>query len=78
MATLTCSRCKATTEADSIEEGRKGLNHAIGLAQGKPCEDGRAELFLTGKVKETKPKPVKSKESTKTVGNKTKDSFSKE
>lgn len=69
MATITCSRCKATTEANSIEEGRKLLNHSVGLIIGKPCEDGRAELFLTGKVK---PKAVK-----KNVGNNKSDSISK-
>jgi len=70
MATITCSRCKATTQADSIEKGRKFLDHSVGLVIGRPCEDGRAELFLSGKVKE--PKAVKP------VGNKQKpDSISK-
>lgn len=53
MGTLTCSRCNAKTKADSIEEGRKRLDHSIGLYLGKPCEDGKAELFLTG-AKSTK------------------------
>ena len=53
MGTLVCSRCKAKTEADSIEEGRKRLDHGIGLYIGKPCEDGKAELFLTGAKKVT-------------------------
>lgn len=57
MGTLTCSRCRATTEADSIEEGRKNLNHAIGLGIGKPCYDGLAKLIFTGKAK-SKPKNV--------------------
>lgn len=51
MGIVTCSRCKATTKADSIEEGRPKLDHAIGLYIGKPCEDGKAELFFTGKKK---------------------------
>jgi len=51
MGILTCPRCKAKTTADSIEEGRKRLNHSIGLYIGKPCEDGKVELFLTGKTK---------------------------
>ena len=71
MATITCSRCNATTEANSIEQGRKFLDHAKGLIIGKPCEDGKAELFITGKV--TKP----SSKADTTVGNKTKDSLSK-
>ena len=33
MGILTCSRCKATTEADSIEEGRHRLDHSIGLTR---------------------------------------------
>lgn len=48
MGVLVCSRCKAKTTADSIEEGRKRLDHGIGLYIGKPCQDGKAELFLTG------------------------------
>ena len=52
MGQLTCSRCNATTKADSIEEGRDRLDHSIGIYKGKPCEDGKAELFFTGKQKE--------------------------
>ena len=44
---LVCSRCKAKTTADSIEEGRKRLDHGVGLYIGKPCQDGKAELFFT-------------------------------
>ena len=51
MGTLTCPRCTATTEADSIEEGRNRLNHAKGLGRGKPCEDGRVELVFIGNAK---------------------------
>ena len=58
MERLTCSRCTATTEADSIEEGRELLDHSIGLYIRKPCEDGKAELIWTGKVQQT-PKVVK-------------------
>ena len=54
MGTLVCSRCKGKTEADSIEEGRKRLDHGVGLYIGKPCGDGRAELFFTGKTKQVK------------------------
>lgn len=56
MGVLVCSRCKARTEADSIEKGRKRLDHGIGLYIGKPCEDGKAELFFietTQKAKKT-------------------------
>lgn len=59
MATLTCSNCGANTEANSIEEGRKRLDHSRGLLFNKPCEDGKAELFLTGDIE--KPKTVTSK-----------------
>jgi len=44
---LVCSRCKAKTKADSIEEGRIRLDHGVGLYIGKPCQDGKAELFFT-------------------------------
>ena len=54
MGILVCSRCKAKTTADSIEEGRKRLDHGVGLYIGKPCGDGRAELFFTGTKKVTK------------------------
>jgi len=60
MGTLTCQRCKATTKADSIEDGRKLLDHSVGLYIGKPCQDGRAELFLTG-VEPKKAKKIDNK-----------------
>jgi len=56
MGTLRCSRCNAQTEANSIEEGRKRLDHSAGLIIGMPCEDGRANLYLTGIVDTPKPK----------------------
>ena len=63
MGTLTCSRCGATTEADSIDEGRKKLDHAVGLDKGTPC-DGTKQLYLTG-IEKVEPKPQTSK----SVGN---------
>jgi len=72
MGTITCSRCKATTEADSIDEGRKRLDHSIGIYKGKPCEDGKAELFFTGTEQKT-PKKTSTTESqsstAKKIGN---------
>ncbi len=72
MGTLTCSRCKATTEADSIDEGRSRLDHGIGIYKGKPCEDGKAELFFTGNEQKTPKKTSSSTESQskvkKTIG----------
>ena len=69
MGTLVCSRCKAKTIADSIEEGRKRLDHGVGLYIGKPCEDGKAELYFTGgtdKVKKiTSPKKTIDKKNAK-------------
>ena len=53
MGTLTCPRCKATTKADSIDEGRSRLDHAIGLYVRKPCYDGLVELQFTGTEKKT-------------------------
>jgi len=63
MGQLTCSRCFATTKADSIEEGRNRLDHGIGLYKGKPCEDGKADLIFTGKQKEQIKKEEDSKPS---------------
>ena len=63
MGTLVCSRCKAKTKADSIEDGRKRLDHGVGLYIGKPCEDGKAELFFTG----TKLKSAKKIDNKKTA-----------
>jgi len=63
MGQLICSRCNATTKADSIEEGRNRLDHSIGIYKGKPCEDGKAELFFTGKQKEQSKKETDSKPS---------------
>ena len=58
MGLLTCPRCNAKTNADSIDEGRKRLDHAIGIYIGMPCEDGKVELIFTGK--EIKSKDTKS------------------
>lgn len=55
MGTLTCPRCKATVQADSIENGRKKLDHAVGIYINKPCGDGVAELLFTGVEKLKKP-----------------------
>lgn len=67
MGTLVCSRCKAKTEADSIEEGRKRLDHGVGLYIGKPCQDGKAELFFTGGTTETKKSTFKKSTTKKTT-----------
>lgn len=47
MGIVTCSRCKATVVADSIEKGKRKLDHSIGIYKGTPCEDGKAELFFS-------------------------------
>ncbi len=78
MGTLTCSRCKATTEADSIDEGRSRLDHGIGIYKGKPCEDGKAELFFTGKQIPKETSTTESQSTAKKIGNtikKSKDLF---
>jgi len=70
---LTCSRCKATTLADSIETGRRKLDHSIGIYKGTPCEDGKAELFFTSDEKKAKaivtPKTKKKTEQTSISSN---------
>jgi len=66
MGTLVCSRCKGKTEANSIEDGRKKLDHGVGLYIGKPCGDGRAELFFTGaKTKKISNKTIDTKSNDK-------------
>ncbi len=74
MGIVTCPRCTATTQANSIEEGRKLLDHSIGLILGRPCEDGRVEVFLTGDVTVVTEITPKDK---KTLGKKS-DSISKD
>jgi len=61
MGILVCSRCRAKITADSIEEGRKRLDHSVGNYIGKPCQDGKAELFFTGDTKDTPKETVKKK-----------------
>jgi len=84
MGTVTCSRCNAKTTADSIKNGRGKLDHSIGLYKGKPCEDGKAELFFTSnetmvkKIVVTSPKKkIEQSSSTKTIDNKSKASSKK-
>ncbi len=47
MGQLRCTRCGASTEAKSELEGRKRLDHSIGLTVRKPCEDGKSPLQFT-------------------------------
>lgn len=63
MGKLFCPRCRATTEADSIEQGRDNLNHAVGLYIGKPCYDGKVELQYTGTEKKNIPQKSSPKKS---------------
>lgn len=46
MGTVKCERCGGRAEADSIEDGAPLIDHAIGLASGKPCGPDRAELIM--------------------------------
>jgi len=77
MGTLVCSRCRAKTTATSIEDGRKILDHGVGLYIGKPCEDGKAELFFTnGKTQAKKSTSKKSTEKKLKIDTKTAESKS--
>jgi len=67
MGVLVCSRCKAKTIADSIDEGRKRLDHGVGLYLEKPCQDGKSELFFTGTQKPTKTSFTKKIDKPKTA-----------
>jgi len=64
MGTVKCERCGGHAEADSIEKGAPLIDHAVGLARGKPCGPDRAELVMVG---ETAPEPkVETPKATKT------------
>lgn len=67
MGILICSRCKAKTTADSIDEGRKRLDHSVGNYIGKPCQDGMAELSFTGIEKKDTTKKTSKKRLIKTA-----------
>lgn len=67
MGILKCPNCKAKTTADSIEEGRERLDHAIGLYLGRPCYDGLAELQFIGTEKKTSTKPSSTNDPKKNV-----------
>lgn len=59
LATATCLRCKAIATADTFEQARKLLNHAIGLGRGIKCGDNYGavkeiiEKQTTQKTKQT-------------------------
>lgn len=39
LAEAKCYRCNATAQADTFEQARKQLNHAVGLGRGIKCGD---------------------------------------
>lgn len=53
MATAKCLRCDATATADTFEQARKLLNHAIGLGRGIKCGDNYNSVVEVD-VKQTK------------------------
>ena len=55
MAEAKCMRCDATATADTFEQARKLLNHAIGLGRGINCGDNY------NRVVEVKPKKSTTK-----------------
>jgi len=59
MGLLQCTRCGASTQAKSEEEGRKRLDHSIGLTVGKPCEDGKVPLEFTPSKEDKVKKEIK-------------------
>ena len=63
MAKAKCFKCGATALADTFEQARKKLNHAVGMSRGIKCGDNY------GKVKEIKDKlktPPPQKDTIKT------------
>ena len=72
MGRLTCPRCKATIECNSIEEGTPKLDHSIAFEKGISCCAGLVSLqFEESKTpKVQKPKEVvQSINTSKTVRN---------
>ena len=57
MGTVKCERCGGHIEADSIEDAAKRIDHAVGLAAGKPCDEARAELVMVGEPQAPKAEP---------------------
>jgi len=52
MAKAKCFRCGASATADTFENARKQLDHAIGLSRGKKCGDsyGKVEEIIDRKL----------------------------
>lgn len=51
MGKLECLRCGATTECSSEKDGRKKLDHSVGLSVGRPCGDNRGSFKFDGPSK---------------------------
>ena len=63
-----CFRCGATAQADTFEQARKQLNHAIGLARSIKCGDSYGAVKEIGKPivvpPQTKTQTTKKEEQT--------------
>ena len=57
MGTVKCERCGGHTEANTIEEAVKKIDHAVGLSKGKPCDEARAQLVMVGEPQAPKQQP---------------------
>lgn len=58
MATAKCTKCGGSSTADTFEQARKQINHAVGLSRGIKCGDNYNMVQeVTEKVKPTS-KPV--------------------
>ena len=69
-STAKCFKCGATAQADTFEQARKQLNHAIGLARNIKCGDSYGMVKEIGKPivvpppSQTTPQTTKKEEQT--------------
>ena len=58
MATAKCSKCGGSAIADTFEQARKLINHAVGLSRGIKCGDNYNQVREI-KTEQQKPEKVK-------------------
>lgn len=68
MVKVRCQVCTGTGEADSMDEAKQKIDHAVGRSKGRPCAGGpNAPVVIDGPVKKgvradaESSKPKKSK-----------------
>jgi len=54
MVKVRCQRCHGEAEADSIDEAKNKVDHAIGIYRGRPCANINPTYDVIGKVEPQK------------------------